>query len=75
MTKCETIGVLITHPDEGMKQLTVPAYTMAPIELAGKITDAVIEYLTRATAQNAPTSMGDFACYMLTVASADPREQ
>lgn len=75
MTRCETIRVLITHPDEGMKQLTVPAYTVAPIELAGKITDAVIVYLTRATAENQPMSMGDFACYMLTVASEDPREQ
>ncbi len=74
MTECEVATVTIEMGGE-TAQLKVPAFTRPWPELTELVNQYLSIYTTASTMDGSEGSLADFAMYLLTQASNDPRNQ
>lgn len=72
---CKTVNVTVGSDMMGERTLTIPAYTRETSEWLRAVADAVANYMGRSHLEDEPLSVGDFALYLLTVASMEPKMQ
>lgn len=72
---CDKVIITIAHRLQGVKLLTLPAYTVPPATLAARITDLADTYFAATRDLDAPVSLADFALYICAQAAGDPHTQ
>lgn len=72
--ECELIHVAVTDMDDNQIRLVIPAYTPGFNVVEKRIHELTSEYLEKSRRTANPVSLGDFALFLLSAASDDPRE-
>lgn len=71
---CETLSIIVV-PTGGVvgTEMVVPAYTRSQDEFSEKLAELTAAYLDGSTENKDSVSIADFALYLLTAASQEPR--
>lgn len=72
---CDTAMVTVSHAEAGTMTFLVPAYTVPSETLRERLEHLQALYFEVSSAQRMPTSLADYAMYLLAKASTDPKEQ